>query len=87
MAEFKPKTYQSDYYHNGHGKDRDDWLREEFGQEWLDDMKAKGYFGGDWCESIVGTKKEGDPTTYYIDPETGEKAVLGEEIFLDAGSS
>jgi hypothetical protein len=85
MAEFKPKTYQSDYYHNEHGNDRDKFLIEEFGEEWLKDMKAKGYFGGDWSEDIVGTKKVGNTKSGYI--KDGEVVALGEEIFLDASSS
>lgn len=50
-------TFQSKYFHNKHSEQRDNFLIENFGEEWLKDMKVKGYFGGDWPEELIGTLK------------------------------
>ena len=75
---FKPVTYQSKFYHNTHGNKRDEFLIEQFGEEWLKDMKAKGHFGGDHPDELIGKPK-------------GEKwkswPVEGEEVDLDARST
>jgi len=76
MTKFEPVTYQSKYYHNTHGQKRDEFLIAKFGEEWLKDMKAQGYFGGDHPEEIIGTLKEG--------PDWKSWPVVGEEINLDA---
>jgi len=51
-------TYDSDFYHNGHGQQRDKLLIELYGEEWLKEQKAKGFYGGDWPDLVVGTKKD-----------------------------
>jgi hypothetical protein len=76
MVEFKPVTYQSKYYHNTHGQKRDEFLTEKFGEEWLKNMKSKGFFGGDWPDEMIGKPKEG--------PDWKSFPVLGEEVYLDA---
>lgn len=80
---FEPKTYQSKYYHNNHSEQRDAFLIEQFGEEWLHEMKAKGYFGGDWCEAVIGTPKPEGARSCYID-QNGNEQVIGEEVDLDA---
>jgi len=34
-------------------------LIEMYGEQWLKDMKAKGHYGGDWPEEMIGKPKEG----------------------------
>ena len=83
---FEPKTFQSKYFHNNHSERRDAFLTEMFGEEWLRDMKAKGYFGGDWCPTMVGTEKPEGAKSGYIDTE-GNFRVAGEEIDLDGSNT
>lgn len=56
-------TYESDFYHNGHGQQRDQLLIELYGEEWLKEQKSKGFYGGDWREEIIGTTKS-EPSGY-----------------------
>lgn len=51
-------TYDSDFYHNGHGNQRDKLLIEMYGEKWLQEQKALGFYGGDWPDSLIGVKKE-----------------------------
>lgn len=51
-------TYDSDFYHNGHSDQRDRLLIELYGEKWLKEQKSLGYYGGDWPDSIIGTKKD-----------------------------
>tara|TARA_Y100000034_G_scaffold130189_1_gene188018 strand:+ start:479 stop:733 length:255 start_codon:yes stop_codon:yes gene_type:complete len=75
---FKPVTYQSKYYHNTHSEKRDEFLIEEFGEEWLKDMKAKGHFGGEHPLELVGKPKG---KNWRSSP------VIGEEVDLDASGT
>ena len=59
MSDFDPICYQSTKYHNSHSEARDKFLIENFGEEWLADMKAQGHFGGDWCPAMIGKPKDG----------------------------
>lgn len=79
----KMKTYQSKYYHNEHSNQRDRFLIENFGEDWLNDMKSKGYFGGDWPEEIIGNEKDGLSIAYDKDGNIFKT----EEIYLDASSN
>jgi len=72
MSEFKPICYQSTKYHNSHSEARDKFLIENFGEEWLRDMKSKGHFGGDWCPTMIGQPKDGLSSP-----------VVGEEIWIE----
>lgn len=56
--ETKIVTYDSDFYHNGHGQQRDKLLIELYGEEWLKQQKEKGFYGGDWPDHMLGTKKD-----------------------------
>ena len=75
---FKPVTYQSKFYHNTHGNKRDEFLIEQFGEEQLKDMKAKGHFGGDHPDELIG-KPKGDNWKSW--------PVVGKEVDIDAGST
>lgn len=74
-------TYQSDFYHNGHSEQRDRMLIEMYGEQWLRDMKAKGYYGGDWPEEMIGKPKQG-PSGYYDDQ--GNVTTCGEVVVLNS---
>jgi len=80
------KLYQSKYYHNEHSKQRDRFLTEEFGEEWLKTMKSKGYFGGDFPDEIVGTLKVGEYRSRGYDKD-GNEYKFFEEVDLDASSN
>lgn len=71
---FEQVVYQSRYYHNTHSEKRDEFLITNFGEDWLKNMKAKGYFGGDWCSTMIG-KPKGYPWK--------SSPVLGKEVFID----
>ena len=71
---FEQVVYQSRYYHNTHSEKRDEFLIANFGEDWLKDMKQKGYFGGDWCPTLIG-KPKGNPWK--------SSPVLGKEVFID----
>lgn len=51
-------TYDADFYHNGHGQQRDKLLIELYGEKWLQEQKELGYYGGDWPSSVIGSKKD-----------------------------
>jgi len=76
---FEIVAFKSDFYHNGHSMQRDRLLICIHGKKWLEDMKAKGYFGADWPDEIIGTPKEGD--SGYID-ENGNVAQAGRVVEL-----
>lgn len=77
------KLYQSRYYHNKHSHQRDRFLIEQFGEEWLNNMKTKGFFGGDFPDEIVGTLKEGEWRSRGYDAD-GNEFKYFEEVDLDA---
>jgi len=72
-------TYDSDFYHNGHGQQRDRLLIELYGEEWLKEQKSKGFYAGDWADEVVGTKKDG--LSGYID-ENGQLSVATDVVRL-----
>lgn len=80
------KLYQSKYYHNEHSRQRDRFLIQNFGEEWLKDMKSRGFFGGDFPDEIVGTLKEGDWRSRAYDA-SGNEFKCFEEVDLDASSN
>ena len=80
------KLYQSKYYHNEHSRQRDRFLTQNFGEEWLKDMKSKGFFAGDFPDEIVGTLKEGEWRSRAYDA-SGNEFKCFEEINLDASSN
>ena len=59
MTDFDPICYQSTKYHNSHSEARDKFLIENFGEEWLAEMKAHGHFGGDGWPAMIGKPKDG----------------------------
>jgi len=83
---FEFKIFQSKYYHNEHSRQRDEFLTEMFGEEWLVKMKAKGYFGGDWPDNIIGTLKTGENWKSRAYDADGNEIKLYEEVDLDAGN-
>jgi hypothetical protein len=80
------KLYQSKYYHNEHSHQRDRFLVKNFGEEWLKDMKSKGFFGGDFPDEIIGTLKEGDWRSRDYDA-SGNEFKCFEEVDLDASNN
>ena len=74
-------TYESDFYHNGHSQQRDRLLIEIHGEAWLKEQKAKGLYGGDWPDDIVGTPKHG-PSGYL--KEDGSLAVATDTVKIDS---
>lgn len=81
------KLYQSKYFHNEHSKQRDRFLVELHGEEWLKDMKSKGFFGGDFPDEIVGTLKPWDDKRSQGFDENGNPFLGYEEVDLDASRS
>ena len=83
MIEPKSKivTFQSEFYHNGHSMQRDRLLIEIHGEEWLKEQKAKGLYGGDWPDEIIGTPKNGQ--SGYINDE-GRLVTHGEVVILES---
>jgi len=79
------KTFQSKFYHNKHSEQRDNFLTEMFGVEWLKDMKSNGYFGNDWDLSIIGTPKGENWKSVAYDKDGN--IFQNEEVDLDASSS
>jgi len=79
------KTFQSKYYHNKHSEQRDAFLIKNFGEEWLNKMKEKGYFQGDWPDEIVGTLKGPDWKSKSFGKDG--KPFKNKEVYLDASSS
>lgn len=72
-------TYRSTFIHNGHSEQRDKFLIEMYGEEWLNDQKAKGLYGGDWPESDVGHPKP--DISGYI--EDGKITTIGDVVILE----
>lgn len=70
-------TFKSDFFHNGHSMQRDRLLIEIYGEDWLREQKAKGLYGGDWPEEIIGTPREGQ--SGYLN-EQGELVQAGEVV-------
>ena len=70
-------TYESDFYHNGHGQQRDRLLIELYGEAWLAEQKAKGLYGGDWPEEMIGKPKEGQ--SGYVKPD-GTLGIATDEV-------
>lgn len=60
-------TYDAPFYHNGHSMQRDRLLIELYGEEWLKEQKAKGFYGGDMPAELVGQPKEGKSGYYDCD--------------------
>jgi len=79
------KTFQSKYYHNKHSEQRDAFLIENFGEEWLINMKKKGYFQGEWPDELVGTLKGPNWKSKAFDKDG--KLFKIKEVDLDASSS
>lgn len=80
------KTYQSKFYHNKHSEDRDKFLIERFGQQWLWEMKSRGYFGGEWSDSVVGTPKKSENWRSRAYDSEGREILL-DEVYIDARSA
>lgn len=74
-------TYKSDFIHNGHSMQRDRMLIEMYGEEWLKEQKAKGLYGGDWPEEVIGQPKMEE--SCYI-KEDGTKGVVGEVVQINS---
>lgn len=71
-------TYDAEFYHNGHGMQRDRMLIEMYGEEWLREKKAQGLYGGDWPEEMVGKPKE-----FYEPPKNTTTEVVRLESLED----
>lgn len=73
-------TYRSNFIHNGHSIQRDKLLIEIYGEQWLREQKAKGMYGGDWPEEMLGQPKP--DVSGYLD-ENGDMRTVGEVVYLE----